>query len=590
MPLTAEQLPQADQVLLYVGDAQSPSELAERYLDSEPMATFSVNEVPYAWLYPVGLADEVMDTLSGMGLAPDDTVILSRESRLSELLQAAGHEPLVLDSQRRDDVREILAQRGLARSRVVYVDYSPEDAAATQARKLLASNGYLLDASPFSLGTIYRYDLVREPNWQHALARDAVSYRFGERAELVGLGLIHDEIAFRQDLAVAMDWNLLDAAAQDLHLFLHLVDGNGRRWGQLDLPLRDMVAPADVSEASTVQRLEALELVALMPGIPPGSYWLDLGLYTFANQVRLSVSADGKVLGDSVRLGPITIQSSPYPASVAELAIAQPVSGAWHGLELLGTSQLPSEAMAGDSLGIDLYWRLGGQLDQDAVIEIALVDESGLRAAVWQVQPVPGYASSRWVTGETVVGVLDMPLPGDLGAGDYALVIAGPSSEVLVDLGALRVTRIEHRHEAPVPQHASDAMLGDWCRLVGYDIEPQGLAAGEVVSLTLYWQAADTTEQSWTVFTHLLDRTGEVKGQHDSLPLGGARTTDSWLAGEYLVDHYQLRVDPSASAGWADIEIGMYDAASGERERVRLGDGSDDPSGRVLLQRVVKIE
>lgn len=590
VPLTAEKLPLADQVLLYLGDAQSPSELAKRYLDSEPVATFCVNEVPYAWVYPVGLAVEVMDTLLGMGLERDERVILSRESRVSDLLQAAGHGPLVLDEQFGDELRQALAQSGLApRSQVVYVGYSPEREGAAQVRTLLAANGYLLDTVPFSLGTIYRYSLVAKPQWLREPALDAVSYRFGESAELVGLGLLHDQIAYRQDLAVETAWELLDPAAEDLHLFLHFVDANGRRWGQRDLPLRDLAVSYEDGESLIDEPLEGLELLVLAPGIPPGSYWLDLGLYTLADLARLPVSANGQALGNSVRLGPITVEPPPYPATMSEMGIARHVSTVWPGIELLGTSELSSELVAGDSLGFDLYWRLGGPLDPELLVSIELIDASRLPAAVWQVQPVPGYSSCEWSAGQTVRGVLDLTIPDDVAPGDYALVMGVEGSPTQVDLGNLRVTRIEHAFQAPVPQTQTDAMLGDWCRLVGYDIEPPRLAAGEVVSLTLYWQAVETTERSWTVFTHLLDSKGQVKAQQDSVPLDGARPTSSWLGGEYLVDHYELRIDPGATTGWADIEIGMYDAASGERERVVLGDGTEDPNGRVLLDRVLKI-
>jgi len=591
VPLTEEMLPSADQVLLYLGDVQSPSELAKRYRDSEPLATFSVNNVPHAWVYSVGLADEVMEIVSGMDLDTNDRVILSRESQAIDQLRGLGRDPLVPDVRTGEQAGQVLArERWASSSQIVYVDYSPEAAGAAQVQKLLAANGYLLESVPFSLGTVWRYELVGEPQWQQNVPWQPVGYCFAESAELVGLDVIHDRIAYRQDLGVEMVWELLDPAAQDLHLFLHIVDADGRRWGQTDLPLRDLVGRREGGEGLLGEPLQERALVSLAAGVPPGRYRLELGLYTLADLTRLSVSVNGASLGDSVRLAPIIVETSPYPATLPELRIARPVSAVWPGIELLGTGQLPSEVMAGGTLPLDLFWRLGGPLDQDASIEIELVNASGYSESAWRVQPIPGYASCEWAAGETVIGALELQMAESLAAGDYALVMGMEGSEAQVDLGTLGVTRIEHTFEAPSPQSESTAMLGDWCRLVGYDLAPRRIAAGEEVSLTLYWHVLETPEQSWTVFSHLLDSKGQVKGQHDGVPVGGTRPTNSWLSGEYIVDSYHLHVDPSARTGWADIEIGMYDAASGQRERVRLGDAAEDPQRRVLLERVIRLE
>ena len=103
------------------------------------------------------------------------------------------------------------------------------------------------------------------------------------------------------------------------------------------------------------------------------------------------------------------------------------------------------------------------------------------------------------------------------------------------------------------------------------------------MQLTLYWQALQEMEISYTVFTHLLDAENQIWGQMDSIPGGGEAPTTSWIEGEVITDEYEIVVDPEAPGGEYLIELGMYDATTGERIPVR--DASAEPHGdRILLQ------
>jgi len=81
---------------------------------------------------------------------------------------------------------------------------------------------------------------------------------------------------------------------------------------------------------------------------------------------------------------------------------------------------------------------------------------------------------------------------------------------------------------------------------------------------------------SYTVFTHLLDETGQQRGQRDSIPCGGACPTTGWLVGEVVTDVYDIPVDPGAPPGDYTIAVGWYDASTGQRLPTDNGD-------RVLL-------
>ena len=96
-------------------------------------------------------------------------------------------------------------------------------------------------------------------------------------------------------------------------------------------------------------------------------------------------------------------------------------------------------------------------------------------------------------------------------------------------------------------------------------------------------------EKSYTVFTHLLDAHSQLWGQKDNLPFNGNYPTTDWWEGEVVVDEYEIPVRTDAPAGEYRIEIGMYDATTGERLSVLTSQGQQLPEDRILLETPVKV-
>jgi len=124
--------------------------------------------------------------------------------------------------------------------------------------------------------------------------------------------------------------------------------------------------------------------------------------------------------------------------------------------------------------------------------------------------------------------------------------------------------------------------LGGQVRLLGYALDAGEVAPGETLLLTLYWQALAPVEERYTVFTHLLDGSGQIRAQVDSEPQGGGWPTDRWAPGELVRDNYALTVDTAAAPGPHVLEVGMYLLATMERLPVR-----DPESGAGLGDRIV---
>lgn len=139
-----------------------------------------------------------------------------------------------------------------------------------------------------------------------------------------------------------------------------------------------------------------------------------------------------------------------------------------------------------------------------------------------------------------------------------------------------------NRFARPVIQHPLQANLGGVVQLLGYATSADRVKAGDELELTLYWQALEEMETSYTVFTHLVDESGRIWGQKDDLPVDRTYLTTEWRAGEIVIDGYEIEVDSTTVPGEYTLEVGMYEWISGERLPILNVDGQVEEN-RVLL-------
>jgi hypothetical protein len=142
-----------------------------------------------------------------------------------------------------------------------------------------------------------------------------------------------------------------------------------------------------------------------------------------------------------------------------------------------------------------------------------------------------------------------------------------------------------------------NANLGDEVELAGYKLTtdvaspqigatvPSGIlttAPNTALRLTLYWRVLAPMEISYTVFTHLLDANGQLWAQKDNRPVRGSYPTTKWRVGETIVDKYDIVISPNTPAGQYELEVGLYDATTGQRLPLldKTGQRQDE---RVLL-------
>ncbi len=119
-------------------------------------------------------------------------------------------------------------------------------------------------------------------------------------------------------------------------------------------------------------------------------------------------------------------------------------------------------------------------------------------------------------------------------------------------------------------------------RLEGYTLGPGGYRPGDVLQVSLFWQAVRPVDRRYKVFLHLLDAEGELVTQRDTEPAGNLRPTDGWQPGETIQDNHGLLLPLDLPAGRYRLVAGLYDLADpGDRlpvvqegeisDRLRLG-------------------
>jgi len=154
-----------------------------------------------------------------------------------------------------------------------------------------------------------------------------------------------------------------------------------------------------------------------------------------------------------------------------------------------------------------------------------------------------------------------------------------------VSLTTVEIAERVRSTAVPTVNNPMQADLGGLASFLGYDVEARTFRSGENVRLTLYWEAQQAVDTGYTVFVHLLDGQERIWGQVDSVPGRGTLPTTGWVAGEVIVDEYDVPIKGDAPAGEYVVELGMYDAATGQRLPVLGGDGRE-VGNRILLPRI----
>lgn len=121
-----------------------------------------------------------------------------------------------------------------------------------------------------------------------------------------------------------------------------------------------------------------------------------------------------------------------------------------------------------------------------------------------------------------------------------------------------------------------DVHFGETIRLQGYAVGEGPFAPGDVVPVTLFWEANAVLSERYKVFLHLLDAGGSLVAQTDAEPLGNLMPTTVWVPGKVLTDRHGVLLPQDLPAGDYALVAGLYHLITAERMPVVVGEG---PSG-----------
>lgn len=125
-----------------------------------------------------------------------------------------------------------------------------------------------------------------------------------------------------------------------------------------------------------------------------------------------------------------------------------------------------------------------------------------------------------------------------------------------------RSATLQRYVQEPAPEHPLHWMFGGRLLLRGFDVNTTRLAPGEMLALTLHWQAIEPMEVRYRAFIHV--ETDRMWGQHDDDPVCRVRT-DEWRPPETGTGQFRVTLDPAIPSGTYPVTVGVYNPENWER-------------------------
>jgi len=597
LPLSEDNVPIADYILLYLGDVQADGPFIQELTKQKPSYVARLHGIDYAWVYPNLHYVELVDHIEA-NAGSQDVIIVNAASAFTK--HYSGALPVhIVEGDTEAQVAEKLAQLTQGAEYIWYLEY--DDASPTSTgwlKRQLDVHCFKLDRRPFAYGKLVRYAVPPGVSFSVVGIRKPADVDFERVLQLSGYGLSRAVLEYRKKLGIALQWDVMGAMEHDYHIFIHLVDENGVIWGQWDQRLLDG-AGRPTSQWEEGQRVVVRYVFSARAGTPAGRYRVKVGVYQWDNLERLRIMDDEDVpVGAEYTLSPVYVVTPTYPPQLADLSIQHLVQYDFGGqIRLLGANVGEGSVRSGATLHFELFWQTLAPTETDYQLLIQLRDEDGHVLGAERVPPSrASYPTSSWQVGEITRYPQQITISPEAVGGDYVLTVnlIDPSTGqrlALEDahLAVVTVKARERLFDVPVIAYPVPASFGGDIELLGYDLQEESVAPKGVLHLTLYWKTLGPTDIPYTVFTHLLDGEGKVRGQRDSVPVDGTRPTTGWAVGEIIVDRYEISVDGDTPEGTCQIEIGLYNPESGDRMPAFDAEGQRLEYDRVLLPHAIQV-
>jgi 4-amino-4-deoxy-L-arabinose transferase-like glycosyltransferase len=369
-----------------------------------------------------------------------------------------------------------------------------------------------------------------------------------------------------ESLPITLYWRVEQPAAAAWVPFVHLHDGWGYRWQQVEANAypAEQWQPGEV----IIQRID----MPLPSGLPPAAYELRVGLFDPASGQQLPVLDEaGRYAGNALSIDNVVVAARALPEPLPSPPVELDFQAGPH-LKLVGYEPGAARLQAGAELWQAFWWLAAGPLNPMTIrLELIRPDNTGLILS--NAQPVHNsYPFEAWRPPQLVIDHQTARLPLDLAPGEYliSLRLLGGAGETIMttDLQTIVVEPSERTFRVPGAQYPMAATFGREIHLSGYDLKPAGKGQ---FHLTLNWQALTEPAADYTVFVHVLDLSGFCcVWQSDLMPRQGSYPTSQWATDEVVVDSYTISLPDDLPAGTYPVEIGLFLAGSGVRLLVEV--------------------
>ncbi len=272
----------------------------------------------------------------------------------------------------------------------------------------------------------------------------------------------------------------------------------------------------------------------------------------------LALVALGAYLAPAVRYpppAPIPPPGQPLEVQLGDVA------------RVLAVDVQPGTLRPGEPIFVTVVWEPLSQTATPYVVYVHLIDEAGALVAQRDTWPGLGRAPTTvWEPGRSFVDTYRVDLPATAYAPNQASVRIGlyePASGRLPALGPNQESRgdgvtvgtvavVSRPGPWPNPQQAN---FGDQVALVGYNLEPRSLAAGETFTLTLYWQPS-RPKYDYAVFAQAIDSAWNVWGSQDGVGPG-------WISDGVVQDVRRITLLHDTPAGSYPVQVGLFHKETG---------------------------
>jgi 4-amino-4-deoxy-L-arabinose transferase-like glycosyltransferase len=364
-------------------------------------------------------------------------------------------------------------------------------------------------------------------------------------------------------------WQPLAAVSAPYTATLHLIDPSGALWSVTGglIQNADQVAATQWPVGRAVDQSFRF---ALPDEAPPGKYDVRVSIDQADGQRAGLFSAAGNFSGTAPILASFDVPPLPVAIDRLPRETEYPYTYRWDdAVEVVGFDSGPGVVINGDLWNVDVVWRGMNDHLRDLQVIWEVRDQADHKMFRTRL-PLSVYPAAAWREGEVIGTRYQLRFPVDMKPADYHVSIGVADADGQLLAGGLftpfdvRLLQRERSFDPPQPQQQVNVRFDDPAvTLIGADYPTQTLHAGDVLPLTLYWQAGTTTDNLYTAFAHLETLNGSVIAQRDSQPQGGGMPTASWATGQVIPDQYPLQIPPNTPPGAYRIVVGMYNPLDG---------------------------